>query len=176
MIEVGRNEITLVSTSVDKYFRTVSDALAHLINNREMGGVYVALTRPTRTLTRRLQDLVSLNDVFFIDCVTYLAEGPVEANDTTVYLESPTMLESILVKIGVQLGRVKSAEKFVFFDSINALTIYNGEKIISEFVHLLINNLAARDVSSVLISVKGQTPENIDNMLKMMCDRVVEVV
>lgn len=174
-MDIRAKEVALVVTSVNDYFKAIKDCMTYLVNDQDMGGVYVALTRPSKAMARRLEDDIRMDDLYFVDCVTSMSEGPQTDTGSTIYLESPTMLEAIVVKIGLLLNRVKTLDKFLFFDSINALSIYNDEKILSEFLHLLINNLRPREIVSMLLSVKGQTPRDIENMLKMMCDNVIEV-
>jgi len=92
-----------------------------------------------------------------------------------IFIESPTMLEMMMIKTDTMLRRAKSPNRFVFFDSINSLSIYNNENILSEFIHVLVNSLGGKDIYSFILSVKGEIPKGIENLLKMVCDNVVEI-
>ena len=43
-------------------------------------------------------------------------------------------------------------------DSINALSIYNDDRMLAEYLHTFINTFRQREVLSVLINVPDQTP------------------
>ncbi|MDI6855827.1 MAG: hypothetical protein QMD21_03460 [Candidatus Thermoplasmatota archaeon] len=174
--QLKSHEVTLISVDITNYFKVILGAMSYLVNHRKMGGVYISATRPSKAVISRLEtENVNLSDVLFVDSVSYMSEGPPPPADNVVFVESPTMLELILTKTDSLLKRAKSEHKFVFFDSVNALSIYNSEKILTEFLHVLVNALSAKDASSLLLSVKEQTPKDIDGLLRMLCDNVIEI-
>lgn len=173
---IKKNEVTLLSTDINNYFKTILGTVKYLANDRNMGGVYISATRPSKAIISRLEnEKINTGDIFFVDSVSYMSEGPPAPMDNVIFIESPTMLEIIITKTDALLKRIKSADKFVFFDSINALSIYNSEKILSEFLHVLINSLGGKSALSVLVSVRGQTPKDIESMVRMICDNTVEI-
>lgn len=169
-------EVTLMPVDINNYFKVILSTMKYLANERDMGGVYISATRPSKAIISRLEsENINLNDVLFVDSVSYMSEGPPLPAENIVFIESPTMLELILIKADTLLKRVKSSSKFVLFDSINALSIYNSEKILTEFLHILVNALGSKETSSLLLSVKGQTPKEIEGLLRMLCDNVIEI-
>jgi archaellum biogenesis ATPase FlaH len=173
---IKRYEVTLMPVDITNYFKVILGTMSYLVNERDMGGVYISTTRPSKAIISRLEnENITLKDVLFVDSVSYMSEGPPAPLKNVIFIESPTMLELILIKIDTLLKVVKSNSKFVLFDSINALSIYNSEKILTEFLHLLVNALSAKEASSILLSVKGQTPKDIDGLLRMLCDNVIEI-
>jgi hypothetical protein len=61
-------------------------------------------------------------------------------------------------------------------DSINTLALHNDEKILSEFIHYLINSLRVKGIPTVVLSIVDQTPEDLEIILKLVCDEVIEAV
>ncbi|MEW6069192.1 MAG: hypothetical protein AB1485_01105 [Candidatus Thermoplasmatota archaeon] len=169
-------EVTLIPVDINNYFKVILGTMKYLVNERDMGGVYISATRPSKAIISRLEsENINLSDVLFVDSVSYMSEGPPPPADNVIFVESPTMLELILTKADILLKKAKSARKFIIFDSINALSIYNSEKILTEFLHVLVNALGAKEIASLLLSVKGQTPKEIDGLLRMLCDNVIEI-
>lgn len=168
------NAVALV-TDTASYFEAIDNTLQYLLNHRKIGGIYVSSTRPANTLIKRLKDNnFNLDELYIVDCISYMVGGSGDAEHTT-YLESPTMLENIMIKIDGLIRRIKSENKFVLIDSINTLAIYNDEKLLSEFLHILVNNLRVREIFTVIVSVEGQTPPLVENMLELVCDETIRV-
>jgi len=174
--DVKKYEVNLILSDINNYFRIIKSVMNYLVTERGMGGVYVSTTRPSKAMISRLgAEKINMDDVFFVDSVSYMAEGPPASVDNVIFIESPTMLEMMMIKTDTLLRKAKSPDKFVFFDSINSLAIYNSENILSEFIHVLVNSFAGKDIYSFILSVKGGTPKNIEPLLRMVCDNVVEI-
>lgn len=166
--------ITLI-TDTDSYYSTILSTIDYMINNRKMGGIYITSTRPASTIMEQLNSLeIDFEDLFFVDCISYLVGGTGKL-DRTSFVESPTMMESIMLKADWLLKGVQNERKFIFFDSINTLSIYNEHKILSEFIHIFTNSLRMKEVFLILLSVKEQTPKELDSLLKITCDETIEI-
>ncbi len=85
--------------------------------------------------------------------------GGTTGDPRTLYVESPTMLESIL--------------RFVMFDSVNGLSIYSEPKVLREFINVLGNSMRIREIYSMLLTVKEQTDEDLGSALKLLSDKVI---
>ena len=62
----------------------------------------------------------------------------------------------------------------MILDSINNLAIHSNHRILEEFVHVVVNKMKLKEVSSILFSVKEQTPDELTNILKLLSDTFVE--
>ena len=174
--DVKKYEVNLILSDINNYFRVIKGIMNYLVTERKMGGVYVSTTRPSKAMISRLgAEKINMEDVFFVDSVSYMSEGAPESTDNVIFIESPTMLEMMMIKTDTMLRRAKSPNRFVFFDSINSLSIYNNKNILSEFIHVLVNSLGGKDVYSFILSVKGEAPKGIESLLKMVCDNVVDI-
>ncbi len=173
--DINKYETNLILPAVNNYFKSIQGIMSYLVTKKGMGGVYVSATRPSKAIIARLGSEINLDDVFFVDAVSYMVEGVPPPSGNVIFVESPTMLEMMMTKTEVQLKKVKAANKFVLFDSINALAVYNNENILSEFIHVLVNNLSGKEIYSFILSVSEQTSEKISSMLKMVCDNIIEL-
>lgn len=172
---INKYETNLILPAVNNYFKSIKGIMGYLITKKGMGGVYVSATRPSKAIMSRLGSEINLDDVFFVDAVSYMVEGAPPSSGNVIFVESPTMLEMMMTKTEMQLKKVKAKEKFVLFDSINALSVYNNENILSEFIHVLVNNLSGKEIYSFILSVSEQTSKKISSMLRMVCDNIVEL-
>ena len=85
------------------------------------------------------------------------------------------MLEGIMLKMDWLLRKIKTDNKFIFFDSINTLSIYNEERILQEFIHILINKLRSMDIFTIVLSMGEQISKQIESMLMLTCDETIDI-
>ena len=84
------------------------------------------------------------------------------------------MLESVLLNVDLLMRRVHQHEhRFVFFDSINSLTIYADLRMLQEFVHIFASTLQLKGIYPVLFTVEEQTPKEIENILRLISDETM---
>lgn len=168
--------ITALFIDTDNYFEAIMNILFHSTEQREMGGAYITITRPARAIMNKLlAKKIRIADMYFIDCISYTVGGRSLPSKQVVNLESPTMLETILLKVDWAFRQIASPHKFVFLDSVNALAIYNREKILKEFLHVFINKLRERDIFSIMLGVGRGLPKDLEEMLQLTCDETVDM-
>jgi len=90
-------------------------------------------------------------------------------------VESPTMLENIMLKVEFLIRKHPDRSALVILDSINSLAIHNNTKILSEFLHILVNNLRSRGAYTVIFSMREYETEDIRNMLVLVSDESIEL-
>ena len=85
------------------------------------------------------------------------------------------MLENIMLKVEYLLRKHEDRKALVVLDSINSLAIHNNTKILSEFLHILVNNLRSRGAYTVIFSMQEYETEEIRNMLVLVSDETIEL-
>ena len=141
--------------------------------NKKLGGIYVTTSRPSSHIIKELEEAgADLSDLFFVDLVS-MTVGGTTGDPRTLYVESPTMLESILLNISLLERRLKAKRRFVMFDSVNGLSIYSEPKVLREFINVLGNSMRIREIYSMLLTVKEQTDEDLGSALKLLSDKVI---
>jgi len=167
--------ILYLNTDTKDYYRAMLATMDHLVNTMGYGGVYISSTRPVSDIRIQMEASgIPTQDIHFVDSVIYIVGGKAE-DERTAYVESPSMLETIMLKLDWQLKQVTTEEKFVFFDSINGLVVYNEEKLLMEFIHVFANNMRLKDIYTTMISVREQTPTALDSSLRLYCDDTIEI-
>ncbi len=122
--------------------------------------VFVTVNRPYSLVAKHLgASGANIEQMIFIDAVTR-SDGsiPVDAPANVFFLQSPTMLEMIAMRVEQALAR-EGARGHMILDSLNALQLYNGLPLVQEFAHYLINRLRTRGASGdlvVLASADGE--------------------
>ncbi len=85
------------------------------------------------------------------------------------------MLENIMLKVEYLIRKTRDRNNVVVLDSINSLAIHNNTKILSEFLHILVNNLRSKKTYTVIFSMEQYETDDIRNMMNLVCDETVTV-
>ena len=75
------------------------------------------------------------------------------------------------------LYHLKASEnpnKFILLDSVNALSIYNEERMLAEYLHTFINTFRARQVLTAVVNVPDQTPPGVLANLDLYCTDLID--
>ena len=164
--------LTTVRIGADS-FHEDTVKLAGVLLGKKLGGIYVTTSRPSSHIVTELEEAkVDLSDLYFVDLVSMTVGGSTD-NPRTLYVESPTMLESILLNISLLERRLKSKRRFVMFDSVNGLSIYSEPRVLREFINVLGNSMRIKEIYSMLMTVKEQTSDELASALKLLSDRVI---
>ncbi|MEM0343400.1 MAG: hypothetical protein QXJ32_07205 [Thermoplasmata archaeon] len=164
--------------SVDNYLDVIRGTLDLFANKREMDTIYVTATISSEAIRRVLEALdISPARVYFVDCISHIMMGASSAqqDEHTTLVESPTMLENLMLKVEYLIRLSQSKEKLVILDSINSLAIHNNNWILSEFLHILVSGLRSREAYSVIFSVEEHSTPEISNMVNLVCDHSIQV-
>ena len=162
--------------SVDDYVEVIRGVLDLFANKKEMDTIYVTATISSEAIKRVLEALdIDTSRIFFVDCISHIMMGATSAqqDDHTTLVESPTMLENLMLKVEYLIRRSESKDKLVVIDSINSLAIHNSNWILSEFLHILVSGLRAREAYTVVFSVEEHSTPEINNMVSLVCDHVL---
>ncbi len=159
--------------SVDNYLDVIRGVLDLFANKKGMDTIYVTATISSEAIKRVLQALdIDTSRIYFVDCISHIMMGASAAqqDDHTTLVESPTMLENLMLKVEYLIRRSQSKDKLVVIDSINSLAIHNNNWILSEFLHILVSGLRSREAFTVILSVEEHSNPDINNMVNLVCD------
>ncbi|OGS42518.1 MAG: hypothetical protein A3K67_07535 [Euryarchaeota archaeon RBG_16_62_10] len=158
--------------SVDNYLDVIRGVVDLFANKNEMDTIYVTATISSDAIKRVLEALdIDSSRVYFVDCISHIMMGaPTLHDENTTLVESPTMLENLMLKVEYLIRRSQSKSKLVVIDSINSLAIHNNNWILSEFLHILVSGLRSRNAYTVILSVEEHSTPEINNMVNLVCD------
>ena len=176
LTEITLNSSLQVRCGSSNSFLVTASLIEPLINEFQMGGVYISASRPAPELIATLQEIdIPTEGIQFIDCVSSALLGGTENQFTNIsYIDSPIMLENVLLRTLFHLRQMPTEQNFVILDSVNALAIYNEEKMLAEYLHTFINTFRARDVLSAVVTVPDQTPPSVLSNLDLYCTDMID--
>jgi hypothetical protein len=149
---------------------------------RDLGGetnshtIYVSVTNPASLVWSLLQALdIPSTRLSFVDAISHLMMSYQDPLSNASYVESPTMLEGIMLRIEYLLRRHPGQRNMVIVDSVNSLAVHNAPEVLSEFFHILVNNLKTRSVLTVLFSTSETEGTDLDRILALVVDESITV-
>ena len=167
-----RTAVSIV-TDIENYVPVLKGVVGFSAEN-SLKCIYVTCTIPARVVLEQLSGTnINPENVYFIDCISHMVGSSSEERAQVLFVESPTMLEGIMLKVDTWLKKLKDAKKLVFLDSVSTLAMHNDGSLLSEFLHLFITNLRGRGIRTVVLSVAGQVPDEVETVLRLVCDETV---
>ena len=176
LTQVSLGSSVQVRLSSSNAFAVTASTMIPLMQMFEMGGVYISASRGAVEIIQAFEAIgVDVSNIHFLDLVSsgVLGGTDVPYNNIT-FIDSPIMLESILLRTLYTLRTVNNQRNFVFLDSVNALAIYNDDRMLAEYLHTFINTFRQREVLSVILNVPDQTPPLVLANLDTYCTDLVD--
>lgn len=177
---VPRGSALVVKMGSANYVDTYPSVLATLLRDYVMevkgDAVFVSVTNPASLLGDLLASMdIPTKGIYFVDVTSYLMVAKGRRNPNTTYVESPTMLETIMLRVEYLLRKSTAGKKIVILDSISSLAIHNNTSILSEFLHVLVNTLKSTGVITIVLSVAEETAPEMENILSLVCDQILTI-
>lgn len=158
----------------DNYLGALASILRDYATEVKAYTIYVSVTNPSTLVNSLLASLDIPNDrVFFVDAISHIMMSGQTKIPNASYVESPTMLENIMLRVEYFLRRSEAPRKVVIVDSVNSLAIHNDSAILSEFFHIMVNNLKSRGITTVILAVAEETGNELENILSLVCDDTI---
>jgi hypothetical protein len=160
----------------DHYFAALSATLRDLGSEPETHTIYVSITNPASLVWSLAQALdVPMDRISFVDAISHIMMNYRDPLPHAVYLESPRMLEDLMLRVEYLLRKHPAAKSVVILDSVNSLAIHNPPELLTEFFHILLNNLKTRQVLTVLFTTSDDVNSTTDQMLSLLVDETIDV-
>ena len=176
LTQVALNSAVQVRVGTANSFMVTASTMIPLMQMFEMGGVYISASRGAVEIIQAFEAIgVDVSHIQFIDLVSSGILGGTDVTYSNVhFVDSPIMLESILLRTLYVLRTMDSQRSFVFLDSVNALAIYNDDRMLAEYLHTFINTFRQREVLTVILNVPDQTPPLVLSNLDTYCTDIVD--
>lgn len=174
LLTLPESSAVALQIRAEHYFDVIRGILDNFAVKKELDSIYITSTIPSQSIVNALQVLeIDLEKIYFVDCISQIMMSMASKHEHTIYVESPTMLENLMLKVEYLIKRTEKQGDIVILDSINSLAIHNNTKILSEFLHLLVNNLRAKKAYAIIFSMEEYRSDEITNMLKLVCDETI---
>ena len=160
----------------DQYFAVLAATLRDIGGETNAHTIYVSVTNPAALVWSLAQALdVKMDRLSFVDAISHIMMNYRDPLPNASYVESPRMLEDIMLRVEYLLRRHPSSRSIVVIDSVNSLAIHNPPDLLSEFFHILLTNLKSRQVLAVVLSVSEEMTSDLDQMLSLVVDETIDV-
>jgi KaiC/GvpD/RAD55 family RecA-like ATPase len=121
---------------------------------------FVTVSKTFDYLAKTFKESTWHPNIKFIDCISRAA-GISDNSNNCIFLESPVMLENLILEILNNFKTQKrDMDKYIVIDSLSALMIYNDPEIIREFISLVMNRSRAENIHVVSILVEEEMDSN----------------
>lgn len=174
--EVSLNSAIQVRCGTSNSFTVAASIIHPLITVFEMGGVYISASRAANEVIEGLEGVgITTEKIQFLDMVSSGIHGGTNTvYENVAYIDSPIMLESALLRTMYFMRTTTQERNFVFLDSVNALAIYNEERMLAEYLHTFVNTFRQREVLSIILNVPDQTPPGVLANLDLYCSDLID--
>lgn len=163
--------VVLAKVDARIYQEVNLEIIRHFTEVRKVPGVYVTLNKPFKTLGTFLEaKKIDPRMIIFIDAVTKTSGGEVEKKDNCLFIGSPQDLSDISVAMDQAVRAISSKVKFVFFDSLDTLLMYNQAGTVARFIHFLAGKMRTWEVEGIIVSLQKEKNEELINELMQFCD------
>ncbi len=127
-----------------------------MCRNTHTTWTYVTVSKTFDYLSKTFKEGTKQTNIKFIDCISRAA-GISDIASNCIYIESPVMLEKMILEILNNFkGMKRDLDKYIVIDSLSALMIYNDPEIIREFMSLVMNRSRSENIHVVSILVEEE--------------------
>lgn len=167
--------IALVLVDAKNYQKKSIELIKIFTEKENIPGVYITLNKPFETMQRILEsEGIDTRKIIFIDAITETAGGKIKKTHNCLFIGSPEKLSDMSMALDQAVRSIPSNEKFVFFDSLSTLLIYNKSGTVGRFSHFLTGKMRLWKVKGIIISLEKESDEILINELTQFCDTTID--
>lgn len=175
-IGTSKNYVALATVNPKSYQKINIEIIRYLVQDKKIPGVYVTLNKPFRAVFEILKtNNVNTEIIIFIDAVTKTAGGTVEKTNKCLFIGNPENLSDISMAMDQAIRRIPSDGRFLFFDSLDTLLIYNKPITVAKFIHFLATKMRIWGVRGIIISLSNESNKELIDELSQFCDVRLEI-
>ncbi len=159
--------ITVVSSEdfSKEVLNTVKEASKHSV-------CYVTLNKTFDALNESFSKKgVNMENLVFIDAISKSIQKKPNQSKNVYYVSSPGSLTELSLVISKFL---RHEFKYLIFDSISNLTVYNKKNVVIKFLLDLSNKVKKSKTQAILFAVKSKENEGMINQCSLFVDKVVK--
>lgn len=176
MEEIGPAISVVLNINMESYFDVLTGLVDTFSKDKGLTCIYIASSVSASTISDALNSLdIDTKEMRFVDCVSYGVMESLDGGENTVYVESQTMLENIVLKVEYMFKKLEGRPSLVILDSINSMAMSNATNILSEFVQVLSTMIKSKGAYIVVLSVDEQLKPDLREMLALVGDQIVTI-
>jgi len=176
IFEYGDVVLLLGKKSTKYYDNVVLNPLKHLLNEKDMHGVYLSLGRPYERILGDMKKIgINLENLLFIECASN-REGT-SSDGKCKYVSNLASLELIHLLINQQVQEIDADRKFLFIDDLSSFFKIGDDMIkpIEQLIPNILNNAQQTNIGVAIASIKENTPEELISRIESYCNEVIHM-
>ena len=163
-----KDYILLITADPKSYQKTAINLLKTFVGKESTPGVYVTLNKPCSIIERNLAaNKIDTRLIIFIDAASRGESGKV---GNCLFIGTPEKLSDMSVAMDQAIKSLPTSEKFLIFDSLNTLAIFNTDSVVARFVHFLASKMREWKVKGVIITLEKETRQDLLEQMSQFAD------
>lgn len=163
-----KDYVALATVNAEKY-QEINIRIIKSFTDKKIPGVYVTLSKPVVTVKKALEAAgVDTRLIIFIDAITKTIDGT-EKKENCLFIGTPENLSDISIAMD-QAVTALPEEKFIFFDSLSVLLVYNDPALVAKFIHMIAGKMHIWKVKGIIVSLRRKEDEELIKELFQFCD------
>lgn len=173
-VKTLKDYLLLVIVDAKNYQGAIIDVLKSILAEHNMSGVYVTLNKPYEIVQRTLaNNNIDPRVIIFIDATSRSQES--KKVDNCLYIGNPEKLSDMSVAMDQAVKALPTEQKFLIFDSLNTLTIFNKPATVARFIHFLTGKIREWKIKGVIVTLKKETEQALLDELTQFSDAQIDV-
>lgn len=169
------DEYVALAVVDSKDYQKTNTELIKSFSDKKIPGVYITLSKPYQTLVNIFKkSKIDPRTIIFIDAVTKTAGGEIEKKENCLFIGTPENLSDIGIAMD-QAVQAIGKQKFVFFDSLSTLLIYNDAGSVAKFIHFLASKMRVWKVKGIIVSLKRKEDDKLIREILQFCDVMLDI-
>lgn len=172
-------KIVLLDMPQQSHLQVITQVMNVLIKDEGSSGVYMTTMKGYPELSNIFtQNGLDLSKIYFVDVISKMYGLEPKETPNCEYISSPINIQSISNAITTFLGKIKGNKKFLVFDSLTTILLYNSLPRIVEFTTTLSEYLKSQHVEGILVmlsTAKGSTNDKLLNALGAIIDDTISI-
>ncbi|MEM0360704.1 MAG: ATPase domain-containing protein [Candidatus Diapherotrites archaeon] len=170
------DQIVLIVVKATDYLKVNLEILSYLVKKKSNECVYVTLNRPYENLVALFEkNGIDPKKFYFIDTISATTGAKTSERANVSFIASPHGLTEISISLNKAIDALKGENKFLFFDSISTLLVYNQAGTVTKFAHFLIGKMRTLRLKGIFISLEKETEEHLINQMCQFVDKVINL-
>src|SRR3989344_1867517 len=146
-----------------------------LLTEKGYVGIIISASRPYVNLMAQYRNVkMDESKIFVLDVITKSQGGTPAESANVLYLDNVAALTEISISMKKAIELI-IGNKFVFIDSINTMLIHTPPEVFLRFIHSILTKLRLEGINGFLISIVGETKDDVRAEIAQLCDKVIRV-
>jgi hypothetical protein len=171
--EDWQGKIAILIIPSDLYVYISKEIPIELVKEWGMEGVIVSANKPYMVIKEHFEQNEILDRLIYLDCASkFIGENP--KGENLVLLNNPSNLVELSIGI-TNCIRDFSKGKFLLFDSLTTLLIYNKSEDLTKFAHKLGIMLKSKKITTFFLMVDQETTKEMLKFLSTIADKIAHL-